>query len=117
MWIRFLQAGVALNSVAVRINRLPTEWIKDVHLVFDNAEQYNAEEDAVHKLARKVRHSFELASNSFLSSTFPPITQLLAELANEIAQQTGDNVPGWFFECRIILRQILFHPCSWPFLR
>ena len=99
------------------VDRLPSEWIRDVHLVFDNAEAYNAEEDAVSKLARKVRHSFVLALQGFLASTFPSGHQLLTDLANEISKQSVSDVPGWYFECRVIIRQLLFHPCSWPFLR
>ena len=97
--------------------RLPSDWIKDVHLVFDNAEQYNAEEDVIFKLALRIRSSFEHSLNGFLMHTFPPLQQLLADLANDINKETCQDLPSWLLECRIILRQLLFHPCAWPFLR
>ncbi len=88
-----------------------------MRLVFDNAEQYNADEDAIFKLALRVRSSFEHALNGFLASTFPPLQQLLADLANDIMKETWQDLPSWLLECRLILRQLLFHPCAWPFLR
>jgi hypothetical protein len=106
----------SLNDT-IMYGRLPSDWIKDVHLVFDNAEQYNAEEDAVFKLALRVRSSFEHAANVFLSSTFPPLQQLLADLASDISKEIWQDLPSWLLECRIILKQLLFHPCAWPFLR
>jgi hypothetical protein len=97
--------------------RLPSDWIKDVHLVFDNAVQYNAEEDVIFKLALRIRSSFEHALTGFLLHTFPPLQQLLADLATDINKETCQDLPSWLLECRSILRQLLFHPCAWPFLR
>jgi len=88
------------------------EWIDDVRLVFGNAKTFNPPDHVVHKMAKMLEQNFD-----------KKLPQLLEKVENrnnpQARPRTGEATAevDWIKKAKTILKQLMEHPDSYPFLQ